>query len=560
MKKIEDFGNKIGGARKDAWATRGLNLKDISTFSDEEKTRYIDKQNVWIKPDYQKLVDEGKDKLIVYFMKVCRDSLPTRPVFNTTQGQTNFIEFLSDIKSMSENINNRDEILTFFDKVVEKYCEVSYSSARRIKYRVVGSATNVITNKFFKAIQVKNLSSLEKEMNDKKFLYTKEDKILKDYIILKNDEKCSFTEEAWGMTCIEVSDVLRTHHYFPENLNFEDVDSFEKGTFFVLWKKGYSVVVKNAKTYDDAKKQVLALNQNNSTTKKDRKGNFLPPELASCKRVGNTYTNGAVKTDNMLNVFGFYGGEFGNWVSKEERQVNLDMSYEAFCDLACALDISTKDISLGGKLSIAYGARGHGSALAHFESDRNVINLTRMKGAGSLAHEWGHALDHFLGKAFCVGANSLSTLPVCEEIVKAMTFKKDNSLTDYYKASIEFDKKYSKKGHNDYWSSSKEMFARAFSCYVKDKLEEKGIVNDYLCAHSDCYSTKLSDGITIYAYPVGEERKIINAKFDELIEYVKKEKTFGSFDINEAILFKKTTKKVVEEEKVSIEPVQLALF
>ena len=32
--------------------------------------------------------------------------------------------------------------------------------------------------------------------------------------------------------------------------------------------------------------------------------------------------------------------------------------------------------------------------MAHYEPARNVINLTRLKGAGSLAHEWGHALDY----------------------------------------------------------------------------------------------------------------------------------------------------------------------
>lgn len=49
------------------------------------------------------------------------------------------------------------------------------------------------------------------------------------------------------------------------------------------------------------------------------------------------------------------------------------------------------------KLAIAFGARGKGKALAHYEPARVVINLTKMKGAGSLAHEWGHAFDDFLG-------------------------------------------------------------------------------------------------------------------------------------------------------------------
>lgn len=49
------------------------------------------------------------------------------------------------------------------------------------------------------------------------------------------------------------------------------------------------------------------------------------------------------------------------------------------------------------RLAIAFGARGKGKALAHYEPARVVINLTKMKGAGSLAHEWAHAFDDTLG-------------------------------------------------------------------------------------------------------------------------------------------------------------------
>ena len=40
----------------------------------------------------------------------------------------------------------------------------------------------------------------------------------------------------------------------------------------------------------------------------------------------------------MLNVFGFYGGEFGNWLNENDRQQNLNFSYDAFVDLAKALN------------------------------------------------------------------------------------------------------------------------------------------------------------------------------------------------------------------------------
>lgn len=59
------------------------------------------------------------------------------------------------------------------------------------------------------------------------------------------------------------------------------------------------------------------------------------------------------------------------------------------------------------RLAIAFGSRGKGRALAHYEPARVVINLTKMKGAGSLAHEWGHAFDDWLG--IKCGVRGLST-------------------------------------------------------------------------------------------------------------------------------------------------------
>lgn len=59
------------------------------------------------------------------------------------------------------------------------------------------------------------------------------------------------------------------------------------------------------------------------------------------------------------------------------------------------------------KLAIAFGSRGRGKALAHYEPGRVVINLTKMKGAGSLAHEWGHAFDDYLGMK--VGLRGINT-------------------------------------------------------------------------------------------------------------------------------------------------------
>lgn len=117
-------------------------------------------------------------------------------------------------------------------------------------------------------------------------------------------------------------------------------------------------------------------------------------------RKGPNYRGGKdVSGQDYLDVFGFLGGEFGNWMNEKDRRASMNYGFDALKDLADAMGIADGDISLSGNLSIAFGARGQGlsGAAAHYERERHVINLTKMNGAGSLAHEWFHAMDDFIG-------------------------------------------------------------------------------------------------------------------------------------------------------------------
>lgn len=57
--KIEDYGEKIGGAKKDLWKQRGLMVSDFKKMNDRESEKYVTKDNIWQKPDYMQLVQNG---------------------------------------------------------------------------------------------------------------------------------------------------------------------------------------------------------------------------------------------------------------------------------------------------------------------------------------------------------------------------------------------------------------------------------------------------------------------------------------------------------------------
>lgn len=117
-------------------------------------------------------------------------------------------------------------------------------------------------------------------------------------------------------------------------------------------------------------------------------------------RTGAARRTGDVEGGDFMETFGFRGVEFGNWNNQSERQEVMNAAYDGLLDLAEVVGVPPRAIGLNGDLALAFGARGQGlsSAKAHYERERAVINLTKMNGAGALAHEWFHALDHYFGR------------------------------------------------------------------------------------------------------------------------------------------------------------------
>ena len=121
---------------------------------------------------------------------------------------------------------------------------------------------------------------------------------------------------------------------------------------------------------------------------------------ANRPRTAKDYRQGRDVTPGMFQeAFGFRGVEFGNWVAQganqKERQGMLNEAFDALSDLADIIGVPPRALSLNGELGLGFGSRGHGWASAHYEPGKIVINLTKTRGAGTLAHEWFHALDHY---------------------------------------------------------------------------------------------------------------------------------------------------------------------
>jgi len=74
--KIEDFGEKIGGARKDVWG----NYKQAIADSMDADIASNPLSKTWPEPDYQSLLENGADPFAIAFAHAARDEIPTKPI------------------------------------------------------------------------------------------------------------------------------------------------------------------------------------------------------------------------------------------------------------------------------------------------------------------------------------------------------------------------------------------------------------------------------------------------------------------------------------------------
>ncbi len=247
--------------------------------------------------------------------------------------------------------------------------------------------------------------------------------------------------------------------------------------------------------------------------------------------------------ENYYNMRAF---EFGNWLNQQDRQNYLSGMGIALFDLHKLLGFTPTKISFKGRLAIAFGARGRGKALAHFEPGSFTINLTRYSrpdevsdrpkdfnrvdlllkdgGVGSFAHEYGHALDYYGGLHIEKGDNfSLSrddsTDPkpnpatikkntlhgLMEKLLFKILWKTPNKHSDYYTRLL-------KAATRPYFLQRNEIFARAFEVYVHYKLDKKKHKNIFL--NKVKYNPKF--------YLTLAEMKKVEKEFDTLINALKK--------------------------------------
>ncbi len=530
--KITDFGEKIGGARKDVWTA----YRDSVRGETAEEIRSLPLAKAWPAPDYQKLIGEGSDPAAVGLMRAARDAIPAKP-------RTGYkvSSWANAVKQM------RDLALGILDGSidVEVAGRVMTTNSLRSAHSILHKA------ELYQAVgHQRSLADLELSSGSYS-LYNgvKYDPPKSIWTISRASKSSVFGNWprtiAHGDTKEQVLaafkaryDQLTDTNSKPKAVSF-DIYSRKNGSGWVVGKKvGRNYLdlsqpfelVAEARAYRDAHQDELIAKLKRRKDIPDERRDLNQP------RVGEDMRDGADVTPELFaNAFGFRGVEFGNWVEQGRRQRDLNDAFDALMDLAAVLGISPKAISLNGELGLAFGARGSGGvkpAAAHYEPGKVVINLTKMNGAGSLGHEWWHALDNYFsrlrGKAgdsmteamdvdlAARGSDFIHKGEVRKEIVVAFgAVMRAIKQTALKARSSKLDSKRTKQ----YWTTNTEMSARAFESYLISKLHDQGASNDYLANIVDEATWEASAKLgweldNSYPYPTAGEVPGIRAGFD----------------------------------------------
>ena len=496
--RIEDFGEKIIGARKDLWGKyKNAMQKDIP-----DAAAGVTLSEFFPEINYDAAIAQGIQVDQLAAVKAIRDSIPAKP---QRYGQKEWLLQLKTARGIANDIlSGKTTVEAFKERVrytkylagkLELYLELGYPLFT--KARAFDFTANRYT--IYQGQQFAEPQIVYEFRQGYKRLFASSNR----------DEVLDFAKKHL--------ENLPSKSNVPTKLDIYQIRStgeivigkkIASGKYVDL-KGGFTRVSDATKYLDENRAHLEALLEEKKK---------MPPLRSdeNAPRIGKEYRPQAtvVTPERFLQEFGFRGVQFGNWVEQERRAQDLNNAYDALLDMADIIGLPARALSLEGKLGLAFGARGNSKASAHYEHGETVINLTKIKGAGSLGHEWWHALDNYFGRKS--NKDAMATNGVSENIRPEMQAAYKELVQTVTSVMGERSANADQTRKTDYWNTPVEMTARAFESYLISKAKAKGYRNDYLANVIDLETYKKKGGREeAYPYPMESEMPVLDAAFDK---------------------------------------------
>ena len=530
--RIEDFGEKIGGARKDLYEAYYELMK--SAVTTELESAPLSK--TFPVPNYNKLIERGIERWKVDAIRSLRDAIPPKPR-RYSWLLREWAEEAGTLRDMAisvlEDKWTQEEFSAELEKIKTQDSEYEFGTSpnasvvqkikdKMLMYGMLGHDFDCSALAFFELDKYEYFgSSVELREMHGTFRYrvlasgeTREDVL----------ERYKLQERAQEKSQRDKKNLIKVYSW--KNRNY----------YFIGCKVGKEYVELKAPFETPAAAATYMQSHIDELEELLGKYRYIPYERESenAPRIGTPRRNGDVTPEEFQRAFGFRGVEFGEWVENKSRQEDLNKAYESLMDLAEALNLPPRALSLDGSLGLAFGSRGKGgknAPLAHYEHEKVVINLTKKNGAGSLGHEWFHALDNYFGRKETGAASAMITgningaapRHVSEEIMTALEMVRE--VINRSKLP-ERCRNLDRRRNTEYWTLPEEMAARTFEVYLKEKLRASGISNDYLVNYrsEESWQQATENGFKMdgtYPYPTADEIEDIKAVYDYLFDSIR---------------------------------------
>lgn len=513
--RIEDFGEKILGARKDMWGK----YRAAMTSELPADVRSITLSQYFPEPNYEAAIAKGITTEQLAIVKALRDSLPVKPQRPARAAQ--WVEGLKAARETANHVLQHPEMVNLFketDKTdaihnrVAFYLEIGYPAFTKAKDYTLRSSDYLM----YGGTRFNTPTTIYELERGYKRVAGSQNRA--EMVALARKMLAQSAAPAKAPTKLDVYQRRDTGEIIIGK-------KIATGKFIDL--KGGFERVKDAFDF-------LTQNQAHLEALLAEKRKIYPVRRdTNAPRVGKEYrpAGTVITPERFSQEFGFRGVQFGNWVEQERRAQDLNNAYDALLDMADIIRIPARAVSLDGTLGLAFGARGKANELAHYERGQVVINLNKKNGAGSLGHEWWHALDNYFsrqdGQNEMTSENPKANSALRPEMKEAYQGVLTAIMDTFYGRSKNLDALRSKP----YWSTRTEMTARAFESYLIYKAKQEGHSNDYLAniVNPEAYL----GGKERFPYPTDTEMPAIAASFDRFFNTLKTAETTRGYTLYE---------------------------
>ena len=281
MGKINDFGKVIEGARKDLWKSRGLMVEDTTGMTDLEKEKYVTKDNIWIKPDVNQLL-EVFPREIVYWKMEMRKLVAAKPMQITIE---EYIEGVRTIRDMVAHVTTEAEIYAFASEAKNGKLLIQTG---RYQYDYVKPYRNILKGNAFLRLNTEyGLRQMKRKMDEKNFGLNENAIMQKDYPILYVDgDKIGIGLDRGRKMLVQSVPTGKYFFYPQEGISLDDVE--EK--YVLLNKMRRIIFVGTTSDECEAERKTIFEKQSSEKGNKERpnkKKKWIPKQFENLKRNGN---------------------------------------------------------------------------------------------------------------------------------------------------------------------------------------------------------------------------------------------------------------------------------